>query len=133
MALDLFSRYRTQFKDVSGSTVLAVGDNLSATPRVLRSPRNAKYTIYVQRIVVHVTTDNAATQTFQDDASTVLIIAKTKASPGIGPIVFDFGAEGRALGEGKDFELANSGAGLVADITWEAYERPTGTRTQDQL
>jgi hypothetical protein len=53
------------------------------------------------------------------------VIAGTKASPGIGPLEFDFGPEGRALDDGEGLELANSGAGLAADITWVAYRRLT--------
>lgn len=123
--------HRTRFQDVSGSTVLASGDNLSSTARVLVTGATG-YTVYVQQIAVNVLTDNAATLTFQDDASTPVVIAGTKASPGVGPILFDFGEEGRALTEAKDFELKNSAAGLVADITWKAYKKPTGVRTLAQ-
>lgn len=120
--------HRSRFQDISGSTVLAAGDDLSSTARVLAA-KSAAYTIYIQQIAVHVITDNAATLTFQDDAGTPVVIAKTKASPGIGPILFDFGDEGRALTENTDFELKNSAAGLAADITWKGYKKPTGVRT----
>lgn len=123
---------RTRFKDVSGSTVLAAGDNLSATARTLVTGRTG-YTLYIQKITVNVITDNAATLQFKDTAGTPVVIAGTKASPGIGPILFDFGDEGRALTEAKNFTLANSAAGLAADIHWEGYERPTGTLTPAQI
>ncbi|MET0742952.1 MAG: hypothetical protein ABWY78_06235 [Microvirga sp.] len=126
------NEHRRRFQDISGSTVLAVGDNLSATLRVLAAGK-AGYTIYVQSIAVHVLTDNAATLNFQDDATTPVVVAKTKASPGIGPIYFEFGDEGRALTEGKDFELGNSAAGLVADITWQGYKRLSGVITPANL
>lgn len=116
--------HRTRHKDISGSTVLAAADNLSVTPRVLAAGR-AGYTIFVQRVNVNVITDNAATLTVQDDGTPV-VVAKTKASPGIGPIPFEFGEEGRALTEGKDLELANSAAGLAADVHWEGYMKATG-------
>lgn len=122
------NEHRRMFQDISGSTVLAATDDLSVTARVLKAGK-AGYTIYVQSITVNVITDNAATQTFQDDAGTPVVIAKTKASPGIGPINFDFGEEGRALTEGKDFELKNSAAGLAADISWQGYMRLTGVIT----
>lgn len=122
-----YGRWRRRYKDISGSTVLAAANDLSATPRTLQALR-AAYTIYIQRIVVHVITDNAATLTFTD-SGTPVVIAGTKASPGIGPITFDFGAKGRALTEAKDFLLKNSAAGLAADITWEGYMRPTSAMT----
>ncbi len=123
-----YSRKLDRYTDVSGSTVLATGDNLSVTPRTLVAAA-AGWTIYVQKIAVHVITDNAATQTFKDDNGTAIVIAGTKASPGIGPILFDFGPDGRALTEAKAFVLANSGAGLAADITWTAYKRQTSAST----
>ncbi len=127
-----YRQRRKQFQDISGGTVLAAVDDLSSTARTLKALA-AKYTVYVQRIIVNVITDNAATLTFQDDAGTPVVIAKTKASPGIGPITFDFGDEGRPLTEGKTFTLKNSAAGLAADITWEGYMKPTGTRTIAQI
>ena len=117
---------RKDYSDVSTSTVLAAGDNLSASARTLAAAVLLE-TIYVQRILVNVITDNAATLTFQDTAGTPIVIAGTKASPGIGPILFDFGDRGRALTEGKALTLKNSAAGLAADITVQMYRRRTGT------
>lgn len=119
-----YSRKLDRYLDISGSTVLAVGDNLSVTPRVLVTGI-AGQTIYIQKIFVAVLTDNAARALFQDDATTPVVIAATKASPGIGPIEYDFGPDGRALTESKDLELWNTAAGLVADITWVGYQRQT--------
>jgi len=126
------NEHRRMFQDISGSSVLAAADDLSTTARVLAAGK-AGYTIYVQEITVNVITDNAATQTFQDDATTPVVIAKTKASPGIGPIVFDFGEEGRALTVDKDFEMKNSAAGLAADVSWRGYKRLTGVITAANL
>lgn len=122
----------TRFQSCGGSTILAAADNLSVTPRVLAAAK-AKYTIFVKAITVHVVTDNAATLTFRGTTGTAPVVAGTKASPGIGPIVFEFPGEGRALDEGEAFELANSAAGLAADITWDAYYRPTGTMVPSQI
>lgn len=126
------NEHRTTFQDISGSTVLAAGDNLSVTPRTLVALK-AGYTIVIQRITVNVITDNAATLQFKDSAGTPVVIAGTKASPGIGPIQFNFDHEGRKLTEAKDFLLANSAAGLAADITWSGYMKPTATLTTAQI
>lgn len=126
------NEHRTVFRDISGSTVLLATDDLSATARTLVALK-AKFTIYIQRIEVNVTTDNAATLTFQDSAGTPVKVAGTKASPGIGPILFDFGPEGFALTEGKEFDLKNSAAGLAAAITWTGYMKPTSTMTPSDL
>lgn len=122
----LLNTHRTRYKDISGSTVLATGDNLSATARTLVALK-AGYTIFIQRIEVNVNTDAAQSLTFQDNAGTPVVIASVKASPGVGPIPIDFGPEGRALTEGKQFDLKNSAAGVGADITWVGYLKPTGT------
>lgn len=117
--------HRKDYEDVTTSTVLAAGDNLSATPRTLAAAQT-KVTIFVQKIIVSVITDNAATLQFKDSAGTPVVIAGTKASPGIGPIHFDFGDKGRALTEGTALNLWNSAAGLAADITVQMYRRRTG-------
>lgn len=127
-----YNYLRRFYQDISGSSVLAAGDNLSVTARTLVAAKTG-HTIYVQRIVVHVITDNAATQQFNDTAGTPVVIAGTKASPGIGPIVFDFGPEGRALTVSTALTMTNSGAGLAADIHWEGYRKPTATLTPGQV
>ncbi len=119
---------RTCFQDISGRTTLAAADNLSATARQLVAAKPS-HTIFIQRITVNVITDNAATLKFQDNNGTPRIIAGTKVSPGIGPIVFDMGDEGAALTEGKEFQLMNSAAGLAAEIIWHGYMKPTATMT----
>jgi hypothetical protein len=117
--------HRRRYKDVSVSyTILAATDYTTASSKITGK---AGYTIYIQKITVGVTTDNAATQLFQDSAGTPIEVAKTKASPGLGPIDFDFGDEGFALTEGKDFQHKMSAAGLAASITVMAYMKPTGT------
>lgn len=133
-----YSRKLDRYTNISGSTVLATGDNLSATARVLvgvngvvplSSANLLAGTIYIQRIQVNIITDAAQSLTLQDDAGTPVVIAGVKASPGVGPITFDFGPEGRALTQAKEFELKNSAAGLAADITWTGYWRATATQS----
>jgi hypothetical protein len=124
--------HRVRYKDISGRTTLLAADDLSATARTLVALR-AGYTIFIQKITVSVVVDNAATQSFQDNASTPRVIGKTKASPGLGPITFDFGDEGAGLTEGKQFDLKSSAAGLAAEIVWTGYMKPTGTLTIAQV
>jgi hypothetical protein len=119
---------QSRYQRVSGSTTLLAADDLSVTPRSLVAAKTG-YTIFIQKIAVAVTTDNAATQVFQDSSGTPVKIAGTKASPGIGPILFDFGPDGTPLTEGKAFQLSNSGAGMAAQIHWEGYRKPTATLT----
>lgn len=84
----------------------------------------AGWSIYVQKILLSVTTDNAATQTFQDSAGTPVPIAMSKASPGLGPILWDFGERGVRLTSGKDFQHKMSGAGMAGAVSVQAYMAP---------
>lgn len=126
--MDRYQQKLSAYKNVSAGSVLLAGDDLSSTPRVLIA-LVAGFTIFIQRIVVSVTTDNAATLSFQDSAGTPVVAAKTKASPGLGVIVYDFGPEGFALTEGKELDLKNSAAGLAAVIEVQAYQKATGVTT----
>jgi hypothetical protein len=113
---------RGHFEPVSADvTVIATSDG--TTNQVLVG--KTSHTIFVTHISVAVTTDNAATLTFQDDADTPIVIAKTKASPGIGPIVWDFGEDGTPLTQGKDLDLNISAAGLAGRVHIEGYYRRT--------
>lgn len=112
-------------KDVSTSyTIVAATDYTTANARIAAV---AGHTIYIRRILLNVTTDNAATQTFQDSAATPIIVAGSKASPGIGPITFDFGERGFALTEGKSFDHKMSAAGLAGSVTVDAYIKRTAS------
>jgi len=109
--------------DIStGYTILAATDYVSPEAKVAGV---TGWTIYVQKILVAVTTDNAATQQFEDNAGTPIIAAKTKASPGIGPIEFDFGPDGFPLTESKSLMHRMSAAGMAASITITGYMTPT--------
>lgn len=88
-------------------------------------PAKTNHTVFVTHISVAITTDAAQTLTFQDDASTPIVIAKTKASPGIGPILFEFGEMGTPLTENKALDLNISAAGLAGRIHVEGYYKRT--------
>jgi hypothetical protein len=120
---------RRTYEDVSVSGFVLAADDYSTNKRALVAAK-AGETIYVQKVNIIVTTDNAATQTVQDTASTPLIAAKTTASPGVAKdFLFDWGAQGLALTEGKGLDLTNSAAGLAYSFTVEAYRRRTANIT----
>lgn len=89
--------------------------------------KDSNHRIYVQKITVSVITDAAQSLIFQDDANTPVLIAKTKATPGLGPIVFDFGVNGTPLTKGKNLDIATSGAGVAARVHVEGYQKLEGT------
>lgn len=116
--------YRANYSDKLTHVVVAAAD--SATKENVIAAKSAGHTIYVQRILLSVYTDAAQSLTFQDDAGTPIVIAKSPASPGLGvEVVADFGPKGYPLTVGKNLDVVISGAGLACIVTIEAYERLT--------
>ena len=88
--------------------------------------RNSNYTIYVQAIEFACAAGGAQTLTFQDDAGTPVVIAKTKATAVQGDsYLFDFGPEGIPLTAGKNLDIVISGAALAGGIHVEGYQKLT--------
>ncbi len=123
-----YRQRRKVWKDVTRTLLLATGD----TPTTVGADfivGPAKHTIYVQKIVVHVKTAAAQVLSFQDDASSPLVLAVLPASAAVGDqhLLLD-SEEGVPCTEGKNFEIVGA-AGVGATIIVQAYLRPTGTRT----
>jgi hypothetical protein len=110
---------------VADATVLAASDG---TTNVLIAAKTG-FTLFITRILVAITTDAAQTLTFQDSAGTPVVIAKTKSSPGLGPIEFTFGEDGTPLTEAKSLDLNISAAGLAGRVHVEGYYRRTAVGT----
>ena len=116
--------YRAQYSNKTTTFAVAAADSATLTDKP--AVKSANHTIYVQRITLAVFTDAAQSLTFQDDAGTPVLIAKSAASPGLGvEIVCDFGPVGYALTEGKNLDIVISGAGLACKGVIEAYEKLT--------
>ncbi|HDZ43062.1 hypothetical protein LCGC14_0897270 [marine sediment metagenome] len=116
--------YRKVFRDLSKTQIVGTGDT---TVDAFLAKR-ANQTIWVQRIVVYITTSSAQSLSFQDDASTPLVIAKVPATPAVDTRWdFDFGDRGVPLTENKDLDISISGAGLAANIQVYAYQVHSST------
>ena len=114
-----YTRRRAIYPDASSNTTIVVG---TADYTLVTGKTN--YTIYVQRIIVWVTTSAAENLSFED-STTGLRIANIPASPGASTRWdFDFGPEGRALTEGENLVLNASAAGNVGHVEVLAYLRP---------
>jgi hypothetical protein len=97
----------------------------ATTTTTLITALDANRTIYVQRIVVWITTSVAQSLTFQDTAGTPFVIAVVPSSPGANTrFDFDFGPEGIALTKGKNLQAVFSAAGLAGHIVMFAYQSP---------
>ena len=94
----------------------------------------ANHTIFVQRIVLSITTHaNGKVFTVQDDNTSPKIIANRvdlTAAAGVPDcIVWDFGPIGIALTAGKnlDYVAGTGGSGLVGVVHIEGYQKLTST------
>ncbi len=114
--------YRRIYKDISGHLDLAAatGDTTLATVR------GTAYTIYIQRVIMYVTTDAAQNISFEDSTGARKLFEVT-TSPG-DETRWDgyFGEQGIPLTAGANFVANLSAAGLAGQITWEGYDRQTG-------
>lgn len=111
-------------------TVLAATDDTT-----LIAVRSAGHQLWIQKIVISITTYSAKTWLFKDSAGTpvdVAFISIPAAAVALrsesGDIVFDFGPQGLPLTIGKDLLLDVSAAGAAGRIHVEAYEK-IGTTT----
>lgn len=96
------------------------------------APKSSKHTVYIQRIVLSITTHVAGdVYLFDDDGSGPPIASHTDAAAGAGvlsEVEWDFGPQGVALTEGANLDVSHSTTG-VAKVHIEAYERLTGLRS----
>lgn len=121
-----YVRYRKLYQDISGQlNVLAATDDST-----LVTAKSAGHTLFIQKIEVNITTYSAKTWLFKDSAGTPVPIgffsipAAAVALPSeSNTIVIDFGPEGVALSEGKNFLLDVSAAGAAGMLKWQGYQR----------
>lgn len=116
------------YQDVSSQTRVAAADTATVTPI---THKDANHQVFVQRILMAVSTDAAQTLTFQDTAGTPVVIGKSKSSPGLGIcIVADYGPDGIGLTKATDLQYVISGAGLGCVVNIEAYQKRVGSSAQ---
>ena len=93
------------------------------TTATLKAAKDTDYQMFIQRIIVWIKTDSAQSITFQDTATTPVVICKVPTSPGADTRWdFDFGQTGFPLTLGKDLTATFSAAGLAGHITWAGYQ-----------
>ena len=115
---------RQVFKDMSRTATVVAAD--TSTELVDFLAARANHRIWVQRIIVYITTTASQSMTFQDDAVTPLIIATVPSSPGDETRWdFDFGPVGVALGENVNLDIVLSAAGLAGHVQIYAYQAPS--------
>lgn len=113
--------YRANNSDASAS-----GNALAAdTSKTLVTSKGSKWTTFVQKITVVITTSAAQIITIKDTAGTPVVIGSIAASAALGSIyTIDFGARGFALTAGKDLVIAQT-AGPAYSYSVDAYQAQT--------
>lgn len=132
--MGIFNReHRTQYQDISKSYRLLASDDLAAAGNPFIAGR-AKYSIFVQRIAVHVTTAAAQTITFRSSNGSPVILAVLPASAAVGSehVLLEH-EEGVQIAEGEDLDVVAAAAGVAGQISVLAFLKPTGTMVPSQV
>ena len=116
-----YNWYNRTYQDVSMELVLAAADGDATL-----ITGKANYSIFVQRIMVYITTSAAQSLAFEDSATTPYKIWQVTATP-VDETLYsaDWGPEGIPLTVGKDFLLNVSAAGVAGTIKVYAYLKQT--------
>jgi hypothetical protein len=121
---DRGSHYRTWYRDISRTLNIEAGD-VPSTVGANFLVGKAGFTIFVQRISVHVLTAAAQAITFQDDAGSPIEIAILPASAAVGDLhVLLSSEEGVALTPGTNLDIVGA-AGVQCRVIVEAYLKQT--------
>lgn len=112
-------------RKVADKQILAATDDQTD----ILTAKSANHQIYIQKIIVSITTYSAKTWTFQDDAGTPVPIAVLSIPAAQdttfgdqGTVTWDFGPVGTPLTKGNNFDLDVSAAGAAGIIHVEGYE-----------
>lgn len=113
--------HRTRFRDESISYTLTAVTAPTRTPLI--AAVSSKYTIYVQRIEVHVITTAVQTITFEASGGQDIAVLPASATAGDNHTLIE-DPEGVPLPAGENLNVAGA-AGVACTITVTAYQRVT--------
>lgn len=112
---------RRIYTDISGTLTAT-----TSTDDTTLVAAKASHTVWIQRVIVYITTDAAQSWAFEDSNGSAKAVCKVTTSPGVDTRWdFDFGDAGVPLTEGKGFVLNVSGTGLAGHIEWYGYRKLT--------
>ena len=119
--------YKRHYTDKSHDRQIVAADTSTQHADVI-SPKSASHRIYIQKIILSITTHAAQTITFRDGAGTPLVIAAhTDSATGLSVVEWDFGPKGTPLTIGEELDIILSAAGIAATVHIEAYEKLDAT------
>lgn len=96
------------------------------------TPKSADHQIYIQKIILSLTTHFDTAITFDDDGAGPPIAVytdeatATATGQGAVPVVWDFGPNGYPLTKGANLDIVVASAGAVGVVHIEAYEKLVG-------
>lgn len=115
---------RATYHDKSRAVAFTAANDFTVTGADYIAVKNANYRIYIQKIIVNVTTVAAQTLTFRDDAGTPVVVGVLAASAGIGAqTVLDGGDQGIPLTLGKNLDIVASAAGVAGTLEVQCYQK----------
>ena len=130
MAGDGYLRKRQIFGNNSATQNVGTAD---AGPFTLITAKT-NYTVFVQTVTIRVTTGSAGvTWSLADSGGTAVPVTGSVAVANA-PAEFDvdFGADGMALGAGKNLVLTLSAAGAAGSVSAEAFQKLSAVISQAQ-
>lgn len=120
--------FRRNYTDECKGATFAAANDFSTLGADFIAVKSANHRIYVQKIVVNVSTVAAQTITFKDDAGTPVVIAELPASAAKGAqVLLDAPGEGVPLTLGKNLDVTASAAGVAGSLYVEAYQKLDAT------
>lgn len=116
---------------MSGVSTLRSYQDVSAQAQTVAADSGVKalvagitgWQIFIQRILVNVTTSAAQTVTFRAATTETIVLGAVPSAPGVGVREFDFGEKGWALPVGEGLEQSLSAAGLAFAVVVQAYAK----------
>lgn len=124
--------FRAHFTDKSKGVAFTAADDFTSTGADFIAVKSANHRIYVQRIVVDVTTTAAQTIDFKDDAGTPVLIAALIVSAAKGrQVLLDAPGKGVPLTLGKNLDIVASAAGVAGTLYVECYQKLDATIAYD--
>ena len=114
--------YTSQYQDVSGSN-----SDVGTLNQILVTPRKAGYSLFLQRVHVHITSGAAGVTWKVEDTLGDDLTGPFDAFPSGIAHTRDFGPAGVQLSDNGRLQLTVSAAGATGAITWEVYQKQTAT------
>jgi hypothetical protein len=129
--MDAYQHYRNTYSDKTTQRQIVAADTSTEHANII-NPKSANHRIYIQRVLISLTTHADQSITIRDGAGTPVPVAVLLDEATVVPTVpsswtFDFGPKGFAVTIGEEIDLILSAAGLAGVVVIEAYEKLDAT------